>query len=107
VRLIDGTAQGWRTDFLTEGWPTSHVWASVREAGWKYTELPLLPGDPISPFDVELYDLVNDPLELNSLHDDPTQAARILSMKARLRVLRGPQWPDDSDPAAEEPDDDE
>src|SRR5262249_29855821 len=27
VRLLDGTAgNAWRTDFLTEGWPSSHVW---------------------------------------------------------------------------------
>ena len=25
-------APTWRTDFLTEGWPGSHVWATVREA---------------------------------------------------------------------------
>jgi arylsulfatase A-like enzyme len=106
LQLIDGTAQGWRTDFLTEGWPASHVWASVREAEWKYTELPLTPGDPLSEFEFELYDLVNDPLELDSKHNDPTQAGRIASMKARLHQLR-PLWPDDSDATAEEIDDDE
>lgn len=102
VRLIDGTAPSWRTDFLTEGWPNTHVWASVREAGWKYTELPVMPGDPLTTFEIELYDLVNDPLELNSLHDDPVQAGRIANMAARLRQLR-PLWPLDSDPAAELP----
>jgi arylsulfatase A-like enzyme len=106
VRLIDSTAPNWRTDFLTEGWPASHVWASVREAEWKYTELPVSPGDPMSTFEIELYDLVNDPLELDSLHNDPAQAMRMASMAARLRQLR-PLWPDDSDAASEEPDDDE
>jgi arylsulfatase A-like enzyme len=106
LRLIDGTAPTWRTDFLTEGWPASHVWGSVREAGWKYTELPVTPGDPMTTFELELYDLQNDPLELTSLHDDPTQALRIASMAARLRQLR-PLWPDDSDATVEEPDDDE
>jgi hypothetical protein len=79
----------------------------VREANWKYTELPVTPGEPDSEFEIELYDLQNDPLELNSLHNDLAQAMRIINMKARLRALRGMQWPDDSDPAAEEPDDDE
>src|SRR4030095_4859506 len=38
VRVLDATQpEGtWRTDFLTEGWPRSHVWATVREAQWKY-----------------------------------------------------------------------
>ena len=53
-----------------------------------------------------LYDLVNDPLELNSLDEDPAQEMRKASMKARLLQLR-PLWPDDSDAASEEPDDDE
>jgi arylsulfatase A-like enzyme len=106
LRLIDGTAPTWRTDFLTEGWPASHVWGSVREAGWKYTELPVTPGDPMTTFELELYDLQNDPLELTSLHNDPTQAMRIANMAARLRQLR-PLWPDDSDATVEEPDDDE
>ena len=30
----------------TEGWPASHVWATVREAQWKYTELPVHAGRP-------------------------------------------------------------
>jgi N-acetylglucosamine-6-sulfatase len=106
LHLIDGTAPTWRTDFLTEGWPASHVWASVREANWKYTELPLMPGNPLSDFEYELYDLQNDPLELTSLHNEPSLAMRMANMYARLRQLR-PLWPDDSDAAAEEPDDDE
>ena len=28
VRVLDGTAPTWRTDFLTEGWPDSHPWAT-------------------------------------------------------------------------------
>lgn len=106
VRLMDGTAPTWRTDFLTEGWPTSHVWATVREHQWKYTELPVTPGDPLTTFEYELYDLVNDPLELTSLHNDPTQTLRMANMAVRLRQLR-PLWPDDSDAAAEEDEDDE
>jgi ribosomal protein S27AE len=33
-------------------------WASVREADWKYTELPIDPGNPLTTFEYELYDLV-------------------------------------------------
>ena len=103
VRLVDGTAPTWRDDFLTEGWPANHVWASVREADWKYTELPVTPGDPLTAFELELYDLASDPLELDNLADDPLYATRVASMAARLRVLR-PLWPLDADPLFEDED---
>ena len=102
VRLLDGTAPTWRTDFLTEGWPGNHVWATLRDAQWKYTELPVTPGDPGTTFELELYDLVSDPLELDNVASDPANADRISDMAARLRELR-PTWPDDSDPTIEGP----
>ena len=67
VRVLDGTAPSWRTDFLTEGWPASHPWATVHEAQWKYTEIPLTPGDTGTLFETELYDLLNDPFELQNV----------------------------------------
>jgi arylsulfatase A-like enzyme len=106
VRLLDGTAPGWRTDFLTEGWPATHPWATVREARWKYTEIALTPGDPASAFDRELYDLESDPYELVNVAADPQHAARIVAMAARLRELR-PNWPVDSDPGGPDPPEEE
>lgn len=106
VRLLDGTAPAWRTDFMTEGWPGNHVWASVREAQWKYTELPVTPGAADTTFELELYDLANDPSELVNLAGDPAQATRIAAMALRLRAIR-PNWPLDSDSTVELPEDDE
>jgi len=103
IRLLDGTAPTWRTDFMTEGWPIGHVWATVREAKWKYTELPVTPGDPNTTFETELYDLENDPLELNNVASVPANAQRMSDMAVRLRQLR-PTWPGDSDPTVEDPD---
>lgn len=103
VRLLDGTAPTWRTDFMTEGWPGNHVWATVREEQWKYTELPVTPGDPATTFEYELYDLLNDPLELENLAGDPVHAPRMAAMAARLREIR-PTWPGDSDSTIEDPD---
>jgi N-acetylglucosamine-6-sulfatase len=109
VRVLDGTAPTWRSDFLTEGWPSSHPWATVHEGQWKYTEIPLVPGDPLTTFEVELYDLVADPFELQNVATEPQHAPRIAAMSARLRELR-PNWPVDSDPGGpdppEDPDDD-
>jgi arylsulfatase A-like enzyme len=101
--LLDATARDWRTDFLTEGWAAGQVWATVREERWKYTELPIVPGDPTTDFELELYDLWNDPYELDSLHALPEHAARIDAMAARLGELR-PSWPGDSAPLEEDPD---
>jgi len=103
VRLTDGTAQNWRTDFMTEGWPNTHVWASVRDQRWKYTELPITPGDPMTGFEYELYDLQTDPLELNNVEGVLANAQRKIDMKARLHQIR-PAWPSDSDPTVEDPD---
>jgi arylsulfatase A-like enzyme len=101
--LLDATARDWRTDFLAEGWGPSQVWATVREERWKYTELPIVPGDPMTGFELELYDLWNDPYELDSLHALPEHAARIDAMAVRLGELR-PSWPADSAPMEEDPD---
>ena len=103
VRLIDGTAPTWRTDFMTEGWPGNHVWATVREERWKYTELPVTPGDPNTTFERELYDLQNDPLELTNVSSDTGNAQRISDMAARLRQSR-PTWPGDSDSTIDDDD---
>jgi arylsulfatase A-like enzyme len=74
----------------------------VREAQWKYTELPVTPGDPATLFETELYDLVSDPYEQTNLVGDPANAARVATMAARLRTLR-PNWPVDSDPEGPDP----
>src|SRR4029078_10051933 len=80
LRVLDGTAPTWRTDFLTEGWPASHPWATVHEVQWKYTEIPVTPGDPATLFEKELYDLVADPYEETNVATDPQHAARIATM---------------------------
>jgi N-acetylglucosamine-6-sulfatase len=106
VRVFDGTAPTWRTDFLAESWPGSHPWALVREAQWKYTEIPVTPGDEFTAFETELYDLAADPYELTNVATDPGNAARIAAMAARLRQMR-PFWPIDSDPNGPDPEEDE
>jgi N-acetylglucosamine-6-sulfatase len=103
VRLLDRSTPTWRTDFMTEGWPGNHVWASVRDDRWKYTELPATPGDPNTTFELELYDLLNDPLELTNVASVPANAQRLIDMAARLRQIR-PTWPGDSDSTVEDPD---
>lgn len=111
VRVLDGTqpAGTWRTDILTEGWPGDHPWATVRETQWKYTEIPVTPGDPDTLFETELYDLWNDPYELNNVASDPANAIRVAEMAIRIRQLR-PNWPVDSDAGGpdlpEDPEDD-
>jgi N-acetylglucosamine-6-sulfatase len=106
LRVIDATPPSWRTDFLTEGWPGGHPWATVREEQWKYTETPVTPGDPNTSFELELYDLLNDPYELTNVANDPQHASRITQMAMRLRALRE-NWPVDSDPNGPDPDEEE
>jgi arylsulfatase A-like enzyme len=108
VRVLDGTVDNatepWRTDFLAESWPGSHPWALVRDAEWKYIEIPTTPGDPDPDFvrERELYDLLNDPFELDNVAGDPANAVRVTTMSARLKALR-PNWATDSDPNGPDP----
>ncbi len=107
LRLIDGTAPTWRTDFLTEGWPNNRVWATVREdetggQQWKYTEIPVDETNPATTFEYELYDLVSDPYELDNVAGNPAHAQRLLDMGLRLRQLR-PNWPVDANPNGPDP----
>jgi arylsulfatase A-like enzyme len=80
----------WRTDFLLENWqnPGSESGLSaiipdykgVRNAAWKYVEY--VTGE------MELYDLVNDPYELQNVVADPANAAIVAQMQVRLDELR-------------------
>ncbi|HJW68242.1 MAG TPA: sulfatase [Candidatus Binatia bacterium] len=94
VRLLDGTAPGWRTDFLEEHWNKTQgdetdvgpipTYAEVRGEQWKYNEYL---GDV-----PELYDELADPFELLNVVTDPANASVVSSMATRLRELR-PGWP--------------
>jgi len=64
--LLEDPSSEWRQDILLEHWPTEEgvgsiipQFYSVRTLEWKYTEY--------STGEVELYDLVNDPYELQNL----------------------------------------
>ena len=92
VRLIDDSEPAWRTDFLYEQWldvdpeeepeqpPTL---AAVRSERWKYVEYVTN--------ETELYDLQNDPFELQNETNNPDFADVKTEMAARLRQLR-PDW---------------
>lgn len=94
VRLLDGTAQTWRTDFLEEHWDGTPgdeadvgsipTYAQVRGTTWKYTEYVTA--------ETELYDETADPFELLNVAADPGNASLVASMAARLRQYR-PDWP--------------
>ncbi|MCI0442895.1 sulfatase [bacterium] len=86
VRVFDNTAASWRTDFMTEGYANNREWATVRESMWKYTEY--VDGEQ------ELYNLEDDPYELNNVAYLPENAQCVQDMAARLREIR-PGWPDD------------
>jgi arylsulfatase A-like enzyme len=95
VRLLDGTAPGWRTDFLEEHWNKTAsgdesdvgpipTYAEVRGEQWKYNEY--------FTTETELYDELADSFELLNVVTDPGNASVVSSMATRLRQLR-PGWP--------------
>ncbi len=85
VRLLDGSATAWRTDFLEEHWggkiPT---FAQVHGSPWTYTEYVTT--------ETELYDQRADPFELRNVAGDPGRTTLAAQLAARLRELR-PDWP--------------
>ena len=87
--LLAGNASGWRTDFLIEHANATKVvvppYCAVRNTNWIYVEY--------STGEQELYDLVNDPYELQNLAGDPAYSSTQASMHARMLQLCKPPPP--------------
>jgi N-acetylglucosamine-6-sulfatase len=87
VPLLKDSNTAWRDSLLLEHWPTEEGIGSkipefyaVRNADWKYVEY--------STGEKELYDLKNDPYELENLADKPEQAEIQKQLKIRLDELK-------------------
>ena len=86
VPLLENSDAPWRDAILLEHWPTEEgvgsvipEFYSVRTAAWKYTEY--VTGE------CELYDLVNDPYELQNLADKRRYRDIQAELKERLAEL--------------------
>jgi arylsulfatase A-like enzyme len=86
VPLLDGSDRGWRdgvmslfqwTDDRADQLP---MWWAWQDADWKYIEL--------ATDEVELYDLRNDPYELENLARDRDHAAKRVELAERLAAAR-------------------
>jgi len=87
VPLMVDEQAAWRDAILIEHWPTEEGVGSkipefyaVRTAQWKYVEY--------STGETELYDLLNDPYELNNVTASPEYAAIKADLKRRLEALK-------------------
>ncbi len=85
--LLKDPNADWRDAVLIEHWPTEDGVGSkipefyaVRTADWKYVEY--------STGEKELYDLINDPYELENLANKPQQAEIQQQLKLRLDELK-------------------
>jgi len=87
VPLLNGTATTWRTDWLEEHWSDVDQqailpsWSAVHSLLWNYVEY--------DSGDRELYDLTNDPYELNNVAGQSAYASVQADRAARLAVLKG------------------
>jgi arylsulfatase A-like enzyme len=88
VPLLKGRDSGWREDFLyvyefEPQYKKRPGTRGVRTERWKYIEYPDIDDK------AELYDLKNDPKELDNLIDDPRHAVVVADMRARFdRLVR-------------------
>jgi len=90
VRSLDGTDREPPQSFDFEAFSgIRFAFAGVREERWKFAEYAVT-GER------ELYDLHEDPYELENRADDPDQAPRIEAFRTRI-LSRRPDWPDDLD----------
>lgn len=85
--LLKNENIAWRNDLLFEHWPTEDgigadipEFYAVRNAEWKYVEY--------STGEKELYDLVNDPYELDNLAGQPEYAEIQAQLERRLIELK-------------------
>jgi len=95
AQLIRNPSMAWRKEMPLENphlLNYTGIRTYVKQTGeeWIYIEYDYGPfGVPDGTVDErELYDLTQDPHQLTSLHDDPTQAQRMQQMSRRLAQLR-------------------
>jgi N-acetylglucosamine-6-sulfatase len=86
VPLFKGDASGWRDAalfeyFLEKPYPNIETWQAVRTNDWKYVHYT-----DLKDMD-ELYELKNDPYEMNNVIGDPAHAKDLGSLKAELAKL--------------------
>jgi arylsulfatase A-like enzyme len=79
VPLLKGNLTGWREDFMAEHYGHFSVHAAQRALYYKGYKYVVTDG-----YINELYDLEEDPFELNNLIDDPSAKDVLLEMKKRL-----------------------
>ncbi len=86
VPLINGansTDSVWREDFVIESYGgIGRPYVALRTTEWMYAEY--------GAGDIELYDLINDPYQLESKHNDPSLAGLRSHFSARIREILGP-----------------
>jgi arylsulfatase A-like enzyme len=82
LSLITNTATAWNEEVLLEVVGSGdRAFYGIAVPGWKYAEY--------SNGDKELYDLTNDPYELQNLANKPTYQAKQAELAARLHALKG------------------
>jgi len=83
--LLDNPAAPGRSELLFEHWGNTEAafgtWSALRTEAYKYIEN--------SKGQVELYDLLQDPFELQSLHDDPAYASLLAQLAQQMEQQRG------------------
>ncbi|HNB52956.1 MAG TPA: sulfatase [Anaerolineales bacterium] len=86
--LRDDPDLAWRDAILIEHWPTGEgfgdtipTFYGIRTEAWKYVEY--------DTGEKELYDLVNDPYELDNQINNPSYTAMIAELAAKLAELKG------------------
>jgi hypothetical protein len=85
VELLSDPGVPWRDELLFESFGHNvggnGLWAALRTADWKFIDHPI--GTD------ELYDMVNDPYELQSLHASPQHASIRNTLSSQLNSLKG------------------
>ena len=86
VNLLQDNAPNWREGVLIEGWPPRGKYVAIRTSDFLYAETTEGANTPSAEPELELYDLVQDPYQMESVANNPEYQETLAHLQALLKA---------------------